>query len=162
MQPLNVRFLFLLDFFSHVCEVALQVSPYLWNLLPPPLSSLIYNFSQPLSPPVSVSRSVVSDSFTTPWTVALQAPLSMEFSRQEYWSGQPFLSPGDLPNLGMEPRFPSLILYCLSHQGSHIDMSVSLHQSTSTRKAEIFVCFIHALALSSECLEHGRLPLNVS
>ena len=33
-----------------------------------------------------------------PWTVALQAPLSMDFSRQEYWSGLPFPSPGDLPN----------------------------------------------------------------
>ena len=39
----------------------------------------------------------------TPWTVALQAPLSMEFSRQEYWSGQPFPSPGALPDPGIEP-----------------------------------------------------------
>ena len=39
-----------------------------------------------------------------PWTVALQAPLSMGFSRQEYWSGWPFPSPGDLPNPGIEPR----------------------------------------------------------
>ena len=37
-----------------------------------------------------------------PWTVACQAPLSMEFPRQEYWSGLPFSSSGDLPNLGME------------------------------------------------------------
>ena len=44
------------------------------------------------------SRSVVSDSFVTPWTVVPQAPLSMEFSRQEYWSGLPFPSLGDLPN----------------------------------------------------------------
>ena len=41
--------------------------------------------------------------FATPWIVACQAPLSMEFFRQEYWSGQPFSSPGDLPNPGMEP-----------------------------------------------------------
>ena len=41
--------------------------------------------------------------FVTPWTVAHQAPLSMEFSRQEYWSGLPFPSPGDLLNLGIEP-----------------------------------------------------------
>ena len=38
----------------------------------------------------------------TPWTVARQAPLSMEFSRQEYWSGLPFPSPGDLPKPGIE------------------------------------------------------------
>ena len=49
-----------------------------------------------------VSCSVVSDS-ATPWTVARQAPLSMEFSRQEYWRGLPFPSPGDLPDLGIEP-----------------------------------------------------------
>ena len=44
----------------------------------------------------------------TPWTVAYQAPPSMEFSRQEYWSGLPFLSPGDLPNPGIEPGSPAL------------------------------------------------------
>ena len=43
-----------------------------------------------------------SDS-ATPWTIALQAPLSMEFPRQEYWSGLPFPPPEDLPDPGMEP-----------------------------------------------------------
>ena len=46
--------------------------------------------------------------FVTPWTVAFQAPLSMGLSRQEYWSGLPFPSPGDLPNPGIEPRSPEL------------------------------------------------------
>ena len=46
--------------------------------------------------------------FVTPWTVAHQAPLSMGFSRQEYWSGLPFPSPGDLPNPGIEPGSPTL------------------------------------------------------
>ena len=46
--------------------------------------------------------------FATPWTIASQAPLSMEFSRQEYWSGLSFPSPGDLPNLRTEPRSPAL------------------------------------------------------
>ena len=41
--------------------------------------------------------------FVTPWTAACQAPLSMGFSRQQYWSGLPFPSPGDLPNPGIEP-----------------------------------------------------------
>ena len=45
--------------------------------------------------------------FVTPWTVAYQAPPSMGFSRQEYWSGLPFPSPGDLPNPGFEPRSPT-------------------------------------------------------
>ena len=49
----------------------------------------------------------VSTSLTGyPWTVAYQAPLSMGFPRQEYWSGLPFLPPGDLPNPGTEPTSP--------------------------------------------------------
>ena len=58
--------------------------------------------------------------FATPWTVAYQAPPSMELSRQEYWSGLPFPSPGDLPNPGIKPGSPALqadalpdINYCL-------------------------------------------------
>ena len=46
--------------------------------------------------------------FVTLWTVVHQAPLSMDFSRQEYWSGLPFPSPGDLPNSEIEPRSPAL------------------------------------------------------
>ena len=46
--------------------------------------------------------------FETPWTVAHQAPLSMGFSRQEYWSGLPFPSPRDLLDPGMEPTSPAL------------------------------------------------------
>ena len=56
---------------------------------------------------VCVSHSVVSNS-VTPWTVAHQASLSKRFSRQEYWSGLPFPSPGDLPDPGIEPTFPAL------------------------------------------------------
>ena len=54
----------------------------------------------------------------TPWTVALQAPLSMKFSRQECWSGAPFPSPEDRPNSGIEPRSPALQadILPLSHQ----------------------------------------------
>ena len=63
----------------------------------------------------------------TLWTVAHQAPLSMEFSRQEYWSGLPFPPPGDLPNLRIEPASPvsftlqkTMALYSLSHLGSQV------------------------------------------
>ena len=55
------------------------------------------------------SRSVVSDSFVTPWTAACQGPLSMGFSSPEYWSGLPFPSPGDLPRPGIEPTSPALV-----------------------------------------------------
>ena len=44
----------------------------------------------------------------TPWAVAHWAPLSLEFSKQEYWSGLPFPSPGNLPNSEIEPRSPAL------------------------------------------------------
>ena len=46
--------------------------------------------------------------FATPWTVAYQAPPSIEFSRQEYWTGLPLPSPGDLPDPGMKPGSPAL------------------------------------------------------
>ena len=49
--------------------------------------------------------SVVSDS-ATPWTVACQAPLSIGFSRQEYWSGLPFPPPADFPDQGIKPMSP--------------------------------------------------------
>ena len=44
----------------------------------------------------------------TPWTVACQDPLPIGFSRQEYWSGVPFPSPGDHPDPGIEPESPAL------------------------------------------------------
>ena len=50
-------------------------------------------------------HSVVSDS-AVPWTVVHQASLSMEFFRQEYWSGLPFPTPGDLPDPGIKPASP--------------------------------------------------------
>ena len=56
---------------------------------------------------VTFSHYIVFHSFETPWTVALQASLSMEFSRQQYWSALPLCSPRDLPDPGIEPgSFP--------------------------------------------------------
>ena len=52
--------------------------------------------------------------FATPWTVAYQAPLSMGFSRQEFWSGVPFPSPGDLSNPGIEPRVSRIVGRCFT------------------------------------------------
>ena len=56
------------------------------------------------------SHSVISNSFATPWTVAFQALPFMGFPRQEYWSGLPFPHLGDLPDLGLSPRF--LVSFC--------------------------------------------------
>ena len=65
---------------------------------------------------VGVSRLVVCDSLQPQWTAAWQAPLSMEFSRQEYWSGLTLPSLGDLPNPGIEPGSPALQADSLSSE----------------------------------------------
>ena len=69
--------------------------------------------------------------FATPWTVAHQAPLSMAFSRQEYWSGLPFPSPEDLPDPGI--KLASLALQVdslpLHHLGSsQRDIKMIIHK----------------------------------
>ena len=81
--------------------------------------------------------------FVTLWTVAHQAPLSMGFSRQEYWNGLPCPPPGDLPDPGIEPAFPvplefQLDSLLLSHQGSPL---VCLH--TYLRYIYIIQTYIH-------------------
>ena len=62
--------------------------------------------------------------FVTPWTVAYQAPPSMEFSRQEYWSGLPFPSSGDLPDPGIEPRSPALLADTLPSEPPHLSCTL--------------------------------------
>ena len=66
---------------------------------------------------ISVCLFSVKSNSATPWPVAHQTPLPMEFSRQEHWSGLPFSYPGDLPNSGIEPKYPADSLL-LSHLGS--------------------------------------------
>ena len=69
---------------------------------------LVFNFLINLMlKKVKVSHTVMSNS-AIPWTAACPALLSMEFSRQEHWSGLPFPSPGDLPELGIKPGSPAL------------------------------------------------------
>ena len=69
--------------------------------------SLSYHFSAHLLL-LFFSHLIMSDSFVTPWTVAPQVPLSMGFPRQEYWSGLPFPSSGDLPDPEIKPMSPAL------------------------------------------------------
>ena len=75
--------------------------PEILSLYPQELFSLR---NKPLSAVLQFSSQVVSDCFATPWTVAHQAPLSMGFPRQKYWSGWPFPTPGNLSNPGIEPK----------------------------------------------------------
>ena len=69
---------------------------------------LLFDAQNTLSLLLLFSCSVVCDSFVTVWTVAYQAPVSLGFPRQEYWSGLPFPSPGDLPDPEIEPESPGL------------------------------------------------------
>ena len=69
---------------------------------------LFYTFFKWTKVNVKVKSLSCVQLFASSWTVAYQSPQSMEFSRQEYWSGLPFPSPGDLPNPGIEPRSPTL------------------------------------------------------
>ena len=66
------------------------------------------------------SHSVVSDSILISWAVSLSAPLSLGFPRQEYWSELPFPPPGDLPDPGIKPGCPALLVDSLPllHLGS--------------------------------------------
>ena len=80
--------------------------------------------------------------FATPWTVTYQALRSMGFSRQEYWSGLPFPSPGDLPNPGIEPGSPALQTDALpSEPLGKLDLvkmvSVSLDHGLNTNTLKI-------------------------
>ena len=90
---------------------------------------------------VKWSRSVVSNSL---WTVAHQAPPSMGFSRQEYWSGLPFPSPGDLPHPGIEPRSPTLQADALTSEPrgkpSHMSIIFSITYCLLFQVIEVLVC----------------------
>ena len=81
--------------------------------------------------------------FATPWTVAHQAPLSMGFSQQEFWSGLPFPSPGNLPDPGIKPMFPALAgrSVLLSYQGSPVFDIVRFKESRFQPRLLVFMSF---------------------
>ena len=87
------------------------------------------------------AHSVLLDSFVTPRTVAHQAPLSMEFSRQEYWSGLPFPPPGVLPDTGMEPSSPALAgrFFTSVHWGSpeYNKLHKTIHKFSSVQFSSV-------------------------
>ena len=117
--------------------------------------------------------------FSTPWTVAFQALLSMGFSRQEYWSELPFPSPGDLPHPGFEPGLVHCrpILYQLSHQGSPdltvlypiylVDVSLTCRILCPTLRAprtDVFLSFFcmsgkGQVVRAAQSLLHSFIPL---
>ena len=102
----------------------------------------------------SVRLSVLSDSFETSWTVARQAALSMGFHRQEYWSGLAFLSPGHLPNPGVEP--PSLAL--------KIHFTSNISEFRKVFNIEFYQGYLHQQLCKwvcnwSHCLDSFYIPI---
>ena len=104
-------------------------------LIPTPVLVAIPTLISPVGYCLSDGGGLVAKTcptLATPWTVAHKAPLSIEFSRQEYWSGLPFPSPGDLPNQGSNLSLLNcwLILYWLSCQGSQFSDKSSIGRAT--------------------------------
>ena len=90
-----------------------------------------------------------------PWIVVCQTPLFMEFSRQEYWNGLPFLSPGDLPNPGIEHRCPAL------QADSIISQSLFKLMSIKSRMPFNHLIFCHPLLLlPSSFPASGSFPMS--
>ena len=99
---------------AHLQTMALDLQKQDWSRVPPTLQLYKVSLNTFTSESELLSHAQL---FATPWTIQ-----SMEFSRPEYWSGEPIPSPGDLPNPGIKPGSPHCrrILYQLSHQGSPI------------------------------------------
>ena len=99
------HFIVFLCFFALITEEGFLISPcYSLELCIQMGISFLFSFAFK----VKVKSLSCVWLFATPWKVTYQAPQSMGFFRQEYWSGLPFPSPGDLPNPGIEPRSPAL------------------------------------------------------
>ena len=87
--------------------------------------------------------------FVTLWTVACQAPLSMGFSRQEYWSGLPCPPPGDLPDPGIEPAFPVI-------PALQVDSSPLSHQETPIHRYPHTTFFLKEKKTIENYEQHGE------
>ena len=99
--------------------------------------------------------------FATPWTVAFQAPPSMGFSRQEYWNGLPFPSPGDLPNPGIEPGSSTLqadsLLSEPQEQLCNVERSFIL-----IKIIYLFICLYWVLVVAGGIFSWGMWTLSCS
>ena len=83
--------------------------------------------------------------FATPWTVALQPPLSMGFSRQEHWSGLPCPLPGDLPDPGIKPASYAWQVDSLNHRGCLLSAFNLRYSSSPMFQYWFSVCMIYSL-----------------
>ena len=91
--------------------------------------------------------------FAAPWTIGCQVPLPMGFSRQEYWSGLPLSSPGELPRPGIEPTSPALAgsFLTLSHLGSlfFLCLQLLLGSTHSQLHVHLWKVLLHSICLNS-------------
>ena len=89
--------------------------------------------------------------FATPWTIALQVPLSMEFSRQEYWGELPFPTPGDLPNPGIEPAScisctgRQILYYCTTWKSHDLVQPNKINKYFKTSASSTITCHTDAI-----------------
>ena len=86
----------------------------------------------------------------TPWIKACQTPQSMELSRQEYWSGLSFLSPGDLHNTGTEPSSPAL-------QADSLQSELYFHNSLKYLENQLVLCFFFFLLVCLFSVESAKV-----
>ena len=97
--------------------------------------------------------------FETPWTAAHQGPLSMGFSRQEYWSGVPFPSPGDLPDPGIKPGSPPLQADWLSYKGSPLYVKTNYRETDDMHWHFLMHVYYPAYATSLTLLDPIALEM---
>ena len=97
--------------------------------------------------------------FVTPWTVAYQAPQSLGFSRQEYRSGLPFPSPGDIPNPGMEPGSPILQADALPSEPP--GKLITNNNEQQLLHSTIYQASSTYAVISDSCRPHGLQPTRV-
>ena len=121
---------------SRVCIQCLKTgdgtSPVVPRLFSWPVTSDSLRLQHPRPPvPCEVKVRLLSRVrlFATPWTVAYQASLSLGFSRQEYWSGLPFPSPGALPDPGIKPGSPAPEADALTFEPPGKPLSLTISQS---------------------------------
>ena len=132
-------------FSSNPFDLRVNVSASMFRWQDPP--SIVYMHIQSLGPVWF---------FATPWTIACQTPLSMEFSRQEYWSGLPFPYPGDLPHPGIKPAVLITLLGSQPPQRQWQELGNLFHKNTPTFLNATFCVWFQGLHKPTKALSLAK------